>query len=305
MWEVLNSYKHRFLIADDVGLGKTIEAGMILKEIALRGRARRVLIIVPSPLGYQWRREMRERFDEHFIIYESNYLKTLKDSLPKDANVWEAHDKIITSIDYAKREEILAELERTYWDLIIFDEAHKLSATKYGNKVQRSQRYRLAEKSLLLLTATPHKGDSFAFYSLISLVAPYIFENENKIFSQKLNSIMVRRGKNGLKDENGKPIMVKRPIFTYNELPYYMNMSANFISAKNKEFLKYLTCLLNSNLAYFWFKYRAKQRGVHLDIGGATLGRFPIRRIAFTTPKHERKRLVEKFKRRYEEWVEK
>ena len=220
VWRVLNSYKHRFLIADDVGLGKTIEAGMILKEIALRGRAKRVLIIVPAPLRYQWRREMRERFDEHFIVYESNYLKALKDSLPKDANVWEAHDKIITSIDYAKREEILVELERTRWDLIIFDEAHKLSTTKYRNKVHRSQRYRLAEtlsdktESLLLLTATPHQGDSFSFYSLISIVDPYIFENEDKIFPQKLNSIMIRRGKDGLKDEEGKPIFKPREVLT-------------------------------------------------------------------------------------------
>jgi SNF2 family DNA or RNA helicase len=219
-WRVLNSYKHRFLIADDVGLGKTIEAGMILKELSLRGRAKRVLIIVPAPLRYQWQREMRDRFDEQFIIYEAAYLKVLKDSLPKDANVWEAHDKVITSIDYAKKEEVLAELERTKWDLIILDEAHKLSASKYGNKIQRSLRYRLAEtlntraESFLLLTATPHRGDSFAFYSLISLIDPYIFESETKIFSSKLNSIMIRRGKDGLKDEKGKPIFRPRDVFT-------------------------------------------------------------------------------------------
>lgn len=219
-WRVLNSYKQRFLIADDVGLGKTIEAGMILKELALRGRAKRVLIIVPAPLSPQWRREMRERFDEQFYIYDSLYLKVLKDSLPKDSNIWEAHDKIITSIDYAKREEVLTELERAKWDLIIFDEAHKLSVTKYGNKTQRSLRYKLAEainnkaESLLLITATPHRGDSFAFYSLISLVDPYIFEDETKIFSNKLNSIMIRRGKDGLKDEKGKPIFRPRDVFT-------------------------------------------------------------------------------------------
>jgi len=204
--KVLNSYKQRFLIADDVGLGKTIEAGMILKELALRGRAKRVLIIVPAPLRYQWQREMRERFDENFIIYDSFYLRALKDSLGKTANVWDAHRKIITSLDYAKREEVLVELERTKWDFIIFDEAHKLSASKYGNKIERSQRFRLSQRlrdnteSLILLTGTPHRGDSFAFYSLVSLVDPYIFENETNISSPKLNSIMIRRGKEGIRD---------------------------------------------------------------------------------------------------------
>jgi len=229
-WRVLNSYKHRFLIADDVGLGKTIEAGMILKELSLRGRTRRVLIIVPAPLRYQWQREMRERFDEQFVIYEAAYLKVLKDSLLKDANVWEAHDRVITSIDYAKKEEVLVELERAKWDLIIFDEAQKLSVSKYGNKIQRSQRYKLAEalnnktESFLFLTATPHRGDSFAFYSLISLIDPYIFEDESRISSGKLNSIMIRRGKDGLKDEEGKPIFRPRDVLT---LPVYFTEDEN------------------------------------------------------------------------------
>mgnify|MGYP001079357596 CR=1 FL=1 len=220
VWRVLNGYKHRFLIADDVGLGKTIEAGMILEELALRGRAKRVLVIVPASLQYQWQREMRERFDEEFIIYESTYLKTLKDSLPKDANVWEANDRIITSIDYAKKEYVLAELERTKWDLIIFDEAHKLSVRKHDGKIDRSQRFKLAKRlnseteSLLLLTATPHHGDSYAFYTLISLVDPYIFEDETKISSGKLNSIMIRRGKEGLNNEEGKPIFKPREVLT-------------------------------------------------------------------------------------------
>jgi SNF2 family DNA or RNA helicase len=109
---------------------------MILKELSLRGFANRVLIIVPAPLRFQWQRELRERFDESFIIYDSPYIEAIKGSLPKDANVWEANQKIITSLDFAKREEVLNELERTTWDVIIFDEAHKLSAIKYGNKVR-------------------------------------------------------------------------------------------------------------------------------------------------------------------------
>lgn len=144
VYKTLNTYKNRILLADDVGLGKTIETGMILKELSLRGFANRVLIVAPAPLRFQWQRELRERFDESFIIYDSSYLEAIKGSLPKDANVWEANSKIIASLDFLKREEILLELERATWDVIVFDEAHKLSATKYGNKIERSLRYRLA-----------------------------------------------------------------------------------------------------------------------------------------------------------------
>jgi SNF2 family DNA or RNA helicase len=145
VYKTLNIYKNRILLADDVGLGKTIETGMILKELSLRGFANRALIIAPAPLRFQWQRELRERFDESFIIYDSLYLETIRGSLPKDANVWEANPKIITSLDFAKREEVLLELERTTWDVIVFDEAHKLSAVKYGNKIERSLRFRLAQ----------------------------------------------------------------------------------------------------------------------------------------------------------------
>jgi len=220
VYKTLNTYKNRILLADDVGLGKTIETGMILKELSLRGFANRTLIIAPAPLRFQWQRELRERFDESFIIYDSLYLETIRGSLPKDANVWEVNPKIITSLDFAKREEVLLELERTNWDVIVFDEAHKLSASKYGNKIERSLRFRLAQTlydkadSLLLLTATPHRGDPFAFYSLLTLVDPYIFEDENKIASEKLNTIMIRRGKDGIVNADGKPVFRPREVVT-------------------------------------------------------------------------------------------
>lgn len=220
VYKTLNTYKNRILLADDVGLGKTIETGMILKELSLRGFANRVLIVAPAPLRFQWQRELRERFDESFIIYDSSYLEAIKGSLPKDANVWEANSKIIASLDFLKREEILLELERATWDVIVFDEAHKLSATKYGNKIERSLRYRLAQAlynkadSLLLLTATPHRGDPFAFYSLLTLIDPYIFEDEDKIVSEKLNTIMIRRGKDGIVNADGKPVFRPREVVT-------------------------------------------------------------------------------------------
>jgi superfamily II DNA or RNA helicase len=266
VYKTLNTYKHRILLADDVGLGKTIEAGMILKELSLRGFAKRILIVVPAPLCFQWQRELRERFDENFIIYDSSYVDTMRNSLPKDANVWEANHRVITSLDYVKRGEALNELERTNWDVIIFDESHKLSATKYGNKIERSLRFRLAQalhdktESLILLTGTPHKGDPFAFYSLLTLVDPYIFENERKILSAKLNYIMIRRGKDGIIDAEGKPVFRPREVVTapisyndkekalYDAVTGYVQEFYNLAKAQNNRAVGFAMVLLQKRM---------------------------------------------------------
>lgn len=217
VYRVLSAYQQRFLIADDVGLGKTIEAGMIMKELAARGRAKRVLIVVPAPLQLQWQREMREKFGEHFWIYNSAKVFDLRNFLSRGANPWDYENRIITSIDYAKREEVLPELAAAEpWDLIIFDEAHKLSVSKYGSKIDRTQRYRAGVElhgnsdGLLLLTATPHKGDPFAFYSLIELLDPYLFVDEDHIEPARLNDVMIRRGKDRLRREDGQPVFPPR-----------------------------------------------------------------------------------------------
>lgn len=267
VYQVLNGYKQRFLIADDVGLGKTIETGMILKELSARGRANRVLAVVPAALQFQWQREMRERFDEHFIIYSSSYLKELRQALPKNANVWEAHDKIVTSIDYAKREDgPLPELLRTEWDVIVFDEAHKLSVTRYGGKIDRTQRYRLGHAmhdrtdSLLLLTATPHRGDSYAFYALISLIDPYLFEDASSVEPKRLNTVMIRRGKDGIRDTDGKPVFRPREVRTipvtfteaemdlYNGVTDYVRNEYNLAKSLKKRAVGFAMILLQKRM---------------------------------------------------------
>jgi len=215
VYKVLSAFKQRFLIADDVGLGKTIEGGMIMKELIARGRGNRILITVPASLQLQWKNEMYERFDENFVIYNSAFVNPLRDSLPKDANVWEHYNKIITSLDYAKQENVKAELRRATWNLIVFDEAHKLSNPKGSGKTLR---YKLGESikdqadNLLLLTATPHSGDSFAFYSIIRLIDPYIFKDPESISPDKLQRVMIRRGKKGIKDSEGKPVFKDRIV---------------------------------------------------------------------------------------------
>lgn len=229
VYRVINGFKPRFLVADDVGLGKTIETGMIYKELMARGLADRVLIVTPAYLAPQWQREMREKFDENFWVYNSDIFNQLTDSLPKDKNPWEHRDKVITSVDYVKQKHVRASLKRPEWDIIVFDEAHKLSVG--------TQRYKLANvvqdktDGLLLLTATPHKGKRKHFYHLISLIDPFLFESEKHINPERLNDVMIRRGKGELRDENGEPIFTKRKIevipisFTDEEVDLYQKVT--------------------------------------------------------------------------------
>ncbi len=218
VYRMIGSFEQRFLLADDAGLGKTIMAGMIIKELEARGRAKRVLLVVPAPLQFQWRHEMLENFDERFDVYTSTYVNGL--TYGPSENPWERSDKIVTSLDYAKRESVMAQLERTKWDLIVFDEAHKLSASKSGDKVERSDRFRLAEllkdktEALLLLTATPHKGDPYAFYALLSLLDPYLFPDEEHVDRKKLGRVMIRRLKEDALDFDGKKLFPPREVRT-------------------------------------------------------------------------------------------
>jgi len=147
----------RFLLADDAGAGKTIMAGLLIRELKLRGLIERVLVVCPANLTFQWQRELREKFDETFLVMKGG---DIRDQF--GVNQWLEQKQIITSLNLAKRTEILPGLQQVHWDLVIVDEAHRMSARDEAHK---SQRYRLGEllrdcaDHVLLLTATPHKGD--------------------------------------------------------------------------------------------------------------------------------------------------
>ncbi len=129
-----------FLVADDLGAGKTIRAGLIIKELKLRKVAKRFLLVIPGHLRDQWLRELKDRFEESFTLVDRNY---------RDAhyaeNVWDKENQIITSMDFAKREEILPSMSSSFFDLIVVDEAHKMSAYKYEEKTTKTDRYELGE----------------------------------------------------------------------------------------------------------------------------------------------------------------
>lgn len=162
--KVLTDCKRGALLADEVGLGKTIEAGMILKELVCRRRARRVLILAPSMLLTKWSQELENRFGEKFVIYDS---KTRAHLSRRCENIWEANPRIISSIDTAKQTRYRGDITGVDWDLVIVDEAHCLrNASTENHKLIRA----LGRKMILLLTATPMQNSIYELYNLVSLI---------------------------------------------------------------------------------------------------------------------------------------
>ncbi len=158
----------RFLLADDAGAGKTIMAGLLIRELELRGLAERILIVCPANLSFQWQRELKEKFDAKFLVLKGG---DIRDQF--GVNQWLEQKKIITSLDLAKRKEILPGLRQVHWDFVIVDEAHRMSA---ADETHKSLRYKLGEllrdtaDHMLLLTATPHKGDPLNFSLFLQLL---------------------------------------------------------------------------------------------------------------------------------------
>jgi superfamily II DNA or RNA helicase len=158
----------RFLLADDAGAGKTIMAGLLIRELELRGLAERILIVCPANLSFQWQRELKEKFDAKFLVLKGD---DIRDQF--GVNQWLEQKKIITSLDLAKRKDILPGLRQVHWDFVIVDEAHRMSAADESHK---SLRYKLGEllrdttDHMLLLTATPHKGDPLNFSLFLQLL---------------------------------------------------------------------------------------------------------------------------------------
>ncbi|KEQ55975.1 thiamine-monophosphate kinase protein [Marine Group I thaumarchaeote SCGC AAA799-E16] len=200
---VLKMPRIRFLLAHDPGAGKTIMAGLIIKELKMRKVIRRVLIVVPGHLKDQWRRELKDRFEENFVLVGRDYL-----GAHYAENVWERENLIITSMDFAKREDIIPSLSSSQFDMIIVDEAHKMSAYRYGDKTEKTGRYRLGEtlsrvsEHLLFLTATPHKGDPENFRLFLDLLEPGFFATSDMLkesIENQDNPLFLRRIKSDMK----------------------------------------------------------------------------------------------------------
>lgn len=235
--QVVNARRRKFLIADEVGLGKTIEVGMIIRELSSRADARRILIVCPAGLTVNWRNEMRDCFRIYFDIFGQDFT---------DANphAWERHNLVIISIDTIKK---IQRLEKMIagpdWDLIVLDEAHHLTRRKYGKKIDTTQNYRLVERlkgktrDLLFLTATPHQGDPYQFWSLIQLLDDQLFEAPEALQENRglLGRVMFRRTKREVTDVQGNPIFMRRLVTTQK---FQLSMREQRFYDKLTEYLK-------------------------------------------------------------------
>jgi SNF2 family DNA or RNA helicase len=192
---VATSYPHRFLLADEVGLGKTIEAGLIIKELKARGMASRVLILAPSGIVSQWQFEMRTKFNEVFAQLSGVTIPGLQDAHPRE-NVWAIHDNVIASNTFAAwTEQRRREIALADWDLVVVDEAHHARRTL--NNVGGTKLYQLVQelahpehansRAMLFLTATPMQLHPFELYSLIELLDPTLFPSYEDFDEHRLS----------------------------------------------------------------------------------------------------------------------
>ena len=198
----------RLLLADAVGLGKTIEAGLIVTELIARRRAHRVLVVAPAgPLLRQWEQELRHRFGLRCsVIADAAALRHARRALPRGSNPFDSIALCLTSLDFAKQEIVLQELARSSWDLAIIDEAHHCIGAGPGADREDTERRRLAEliarrsDGLLLLTATPHDGYEPHFVSLIELLDPSLVDGRGNLSGRAYRRHVVRRLKSHLRD---------------------------------------------------------------------------------------------------------
>jgi len=189
----------RLLIADDVGLGKTLEAGLITSELALRGRAGRILVVTTRAMLTQFQKEFWTRFSIPLSRLDSAAIRRMRNRIPAHYNVFDQFERSIVSIDTLKRDAQIREaLKYSYWDLIIIDEAHNAAERKsaVGSNSQRAELAQLLSRrtdSLLLLTATPHDGSQESFASLIRMLDPTRVPDPSRMQRSDIEDLVVRR----------------------------------------------------------------------------------------------------------------
>ena len=238
---VLESWPTRWLVADDVGLGKTIEAGLILTPLLASGRVRRLLILAPASLVEQWQMRLREMFDIRLSIY-------VPDADTEASDFWNTHDRVIASahtlrLDKGNRWERLFDAKPM--DLVLIDEAHHMNVDEQGH---RTLSYQLVEhlqergkvQSLVLFTGTPHRGKDTGFLSLLKLLRPEEFNPEQPLENQveKLRTVMIRNNKQSVTDMSGEPLFTpvrsRRETYTYSpqEARFYEQLTQFIVTGK-------------------------------------------------------------------------
>ncbi len=238
------------LIADDVGLGKTIEAGLVVQEMLLRHRARTVLIVCPASLQEKWRVEMLEKFGLDFRIVDATYIKQLRRDRGIHANPWTSHPRLIASMDWVKSGEGLRAMRDVLpahasyprkFDMLVVDEAHNIAPAARANYALESQRTKFIRlisphfQHRLFLTATPHNGYTESFTSLLELLDDQRFAKNILPEEKLLSQVMIRRLKSDLVDSEGKPLYAQRKL---QALPAFYSAQERGIHQKLNDYCK-------------------------------------------------------------------
>lgn len=196
--------RQRILIADTVGLGKTLEAGILMSELIKRGKGRRILVATVKSMMTQFQKEMWNRFTIPLVRLDSHKIQRIRQELPSNYNPFFYYDKTIVSIDTLKRDiEYRTHLENAYWDIIVIDEAQNV-AERGEKQAQRARLAKLlAERSdtMIMLSATPHDGRAKSFASLMNMLDPTAIVDENDYTPEDIKGLCIRRFKNDIKDQ--------------------------------------------------------------------------------------------------------
>lgn len=196
--------RQRILIADTVGLGKTLEAGILMSELIKRGKGRRILVVTVKSMMTQFQKEMWNRFTIPLVRLDSHRIQRIRQELPSNYNPFFYYDKTIVSIDTLKRDiEYRTHLEKAYWDIIVIDEAQNV-AERGEKQAQRARLAKLlAERSdtMIMLSATPHDGRAKSFASLMNMLDPTAIVDENDYTPEDIKGLCIRRFKNDVKDQ--------------------------------------------------------------------------------------------------------
>lgn len=196
--------RQRILIADTVGLGKTLEAGILMSELIARGKGKRILVVTVKSMMTQFQKEMWNRFTIPLVRLDSSKIQKIRASLPSNYNPFFYYDKTIVSIDTLKRDvEYRTHLENAYWDIIVIDEAQNV-AERGDHQAQRSRLAKLlADRSdtMIMLSATPHDGRAKSFASLMNMLDPTAIADPNNYTPDDIKGLCIRRFKKDVKDQ--------------------------------------------------------------------------------------------------------
>lgn len=200
----LKSTRQRILIADTVGLGKTLEAGILMSELIARGKGKRILVVTVKSMMTQFQKEMWNRFTIPLVRLDSSKIQKIRANLPSNYNPFFYYDKTIVSIDTLKRDvEYRTHLENAYWDIIVIDEAQNV-AERGDHQAQRSRLAKLlADRSdtMIMLSATPHDGRAKSFASLMNMLDPTAIADPENYTKEDIEGLCIRRFKKDVKDQ--------------------------------------------------------------------------------------------------------